>query len=176
MRCCQCQRNCRPARSSANTAAPDRCPRRREKREKEAPQAETIQPVRQPAASPVVERETPRAAAAGETEEPPVLLAEKTEECLPEDIAPEPAPQARAGAHRRSRRSSRSENRKWRRPGRQRHSRSFRQRTPPPAEAGDLSCRQPLPRFRPQSSASGTSQRRRWSRRPSRNRRAWSLT
>ena len=36
----------------------------------------------------------PRAATAGETEEPPVPLAERTEECLPEDIALETAPQA----------------------------------------------------------------------------------
>jgi len=91
MRCCQCQKE-----------LPDGvpfckyCGARQEAGEarKEAPQAETIQPVHQPAASPVVEREMPRAATAGETEEPPVPLAERTEECLPEDIALETAPQA----------------------------------------------------------------------------------
>lgn len=98
MRCCQCQKELPAGALFCKYCGARQMPQEAGEARKEAPQAETIQPVRQPAASPVVEREPPRAAAAGETEEPPVLLAEKTEECLPEDIAPEPAPQAREAA------------------------------------------------------------------------------
>ena len=94
MRCCQCQKELPDGVPFCKYCGARQTPQEAGEARKEAPQAETIQPVHQPAASPVVEREMPRAATAGETEEPPVPLAERTEECLPEDIALETAPQA----------------------------------------------------------------------------------
>ena len=94
MRCCQCQKELPDGVPFCKYCGARQTPQEAGEARKEAPQAETIQPVHQPAASPVVEREMPRAAAAGETEGPPVPLAGKTEECLPEDTALETAPQA----------------------------------------------------------------------------------
>mgnify|MGYP000845231843 CR=1 FL=1 len=94
MRCCQCQKELPDGVPFCKYCGARQTPQEAGEARKEAPQAETIQPVHQPAASPVVEREMPRAATAGETEGPPVPLAGKTEECLPEDTALETAPQA----------------------------------------------------------------------------------
>ena len=94
MRCCQCQKELPDGALFCKYCGARQTPQEAGEARKEAPQAQTIQPVHQPAASPVVEREMPRAAAVGEMEEPPVPLAERTEECLPEDIALETAPQA----------------------------------------------------------------------------------
>lgn len=94
MRCCQCQKELPDGALFCKYCGARQTPQEAGEARKEAPQAQTIQPVHQPAASPVVEREMPRAAAVGETEEPPVPLVERTEECLPEDIALETAPQA----------------------------------------------------------------------------------
>ena len=77
MRCCQCQKELPDGVPFCKYCGARQTPQEAGEARKGAPQAETIQPVHQPAASPVVEWEMPRAATAGETEEPPVPLAGK---------------------------------------------------------------------------------------------------
>lgn len=96
MQCCQCQKELPDGALFCKYCGARQTPQETEEARKEVPQAETIpSSVHQPTASPAVEREMPRAATAGETEEPPVPLAENAKECLPEDTALELAPQAR---------------------------------------------------------------------------------
>ena len=94
MRCCQCQKELPDGALFCKYCGARQTPQEAEEARKEAPQAETIPSAYQPAASPAVEREMPRAVAAGETEELPALFIEETGECPPEDATLEAAPQA----------------------------------------------------------------------------------
>lgn len=59
MRCCQCQKELPDGVPFCKYCGARQTPQEAGEARKEAPQAETIQPVHQPAASPVVERKCP---------------------------------------------------------------------------------------------------------------------